>query len=133
VCDEAIEGLDREATRLGTLRDRLWSGIQAVRGVTRLGDPDRCLPNTLSVAFEGADGETLLMALDLAGVSVSSGSACTAGSLDPSHVLLAMGLDDTTARSTVRFSIGWSTTVDDIDGAIARLPPLVDRAREMAA
>jgi cysteine desulfurase len=133
VCDEATDGLAHETERLATLRDRLWAGIEPLGGVRRLGEPTRCLPNTLSVAFEGAEGETLLMALDLAGVSVSSGSACTAGSLEPSHVLLAMGLDDATARSVVRFSLGWSTTVEEIDGAIARLPDLVRRAREVAA
>jgi cysteine desulfurase len=133
VCDEATEGLEYEAARLATLRDRLWAGIQAVGGVTRHGDPTRSLPNTLSVAFEGAEGEALLIALDLAGVSVSSGSACTAGSLEPSHVLLAMGLDDAVARSTVRFSLGWSTGVEDVDAVIARTPTLVARARELAA
>ena len=133
VCAEASEGLAEETTRLATLRDALWEGLQRLGGVTRIGAPERTLPNTLCVAFDGAEAETLLMALDIAGISVSAGSACTAGSLDPSHVLLAMGIDDTTARSAVRFSVGWSSTLGDIEGALQRIPQLIERAREVAA
>ncbi|MGB0589282.1 MAG: cysteine desulfurase family protein [Myxococcota bacterium] len=133
VCAEASEGLAQERARLTTLRDRLWSGLDALGGVIRIGDPEHTLPNTLCAAFEGVEAETLLMALDIAGVSVSAGSACTAGSLEPSHVLLAMGIEDSVARSAVRFSLGWSSSLGDIEGALSRLPELIERAREVAA
>jgi len=125
--------LAEETARLGALRDALWQGLQRIGGVTRIGAPERTLPNTLCVAFEGAEAETLLMALDIAGISVSAGSACTAGSLEPSHVLLAMGIEDKVARSAVRFSVGWSSTLGDIEGALQRIPQLIERAREVAA
>jgi cysteine desulfurase len=133
VCAEANEGLAHEVTRLATLRDQLWTGLRQLGGVTRIGDPECTLPNTLCVAFDGAEAETLLMAFDIAGVSVSAGSACTAGSLEPSHVLLAMGIDDATARSAVRFSLGWSNSLEDIEGVLTRISPLIERAREVAA
>ncbi|MGM0578197.1 MAG: cysteine desulfurase family protein [Myxococcota bacterium] len=132
-CEEATRDLEAEAGRMARLRDRLWASLRdGVGDVRRVGDPERCLPNTLNLLFEGAEGEALLFGLDLAGVACSSGSACTAGSLDPSHVLLAMGLDEDLARSAVRFSVGWDTTEEDVDRAAAVLPGLVARAREVA-
>jgi len=109
-----------DAGRLATLREELWTGLRATcPGAVRNGDPARSLPNTLSVSFPGTDGETLLIALDLEGVCASSGSACMAGSLQPSHVLLAMGVPEETARATVRFSLGHATSQDDISQTIA--------------
>ena len=132
VCQEASEGLAEEAARLKALREHLWAGLSDLGGVTRFGDPERTLPNTLCLAFEGIEAETLLMALDIAGLSVSAGSACTAGSLEPSHVLLAMGVKDASARSALRLSLGWSNDLADVDEALARIPALVNRAREVA-
>lgn len=109
-----------DASRLTPLRERLWSGIRSTCPLAiRNGDPSRSLYNTLNVSFPGADGEALLMGLDLEGVCVSSGSACMVGSIQPSHVLIAMGVDSRTALATVRFSMGHATTESDIELAIA--------------
>lgn len=133
-CEEAVGALPHEQGRLGELRDRLWQGLhERVDGIVRLGVQEdssgECLPNTLNVAFTGADGESLLMALDLHGVAASSGSACTAGSLEPSHVLEAMGVPDAVARSAVRFSVGWGTNLSHVERALDVIPPLVELAR----
>ena len=119
-----------DATRFAALRERLWQGIlSSCPHAVRNGDPAHSLPNTLNVSFPGADGEALLMGLDLEGVCVSSGSACMVGSIQPSHVLIAMGVDSRTALATVRFSAGHATTEDDIDlaaaavGRVAQLQP----------
>jgi cysteine desulfurase len=85
--------------------------------------------NTLNVAFEGCDGETLLVALDLAGVAVSTGSACSSGSLEPSPVLLAMGYPPSLARGAIRFSLWGGTTAEEIDEVCALLPEVVARCR----
>ena len=111
--------------RVAALRDRLEAGLGGLRN----GDPAHCLPNTLNVAFDGVDAEALLAALDLAGVAASAGSACTAGSLEPSHVLLAMGISDARARSSLRFSLGVGTTEADIDTAIAATRDALQRLR----
>ena len=89
------------------------------------------LPNTLNVSFPGLDGESLHISLDLAGLCVSSGSACMVGSIQPSHVLLAMGVAPELAQATVRFSLGKMTTDTEVDGAIARLHPVLVRLGEM--
>jgi cysteine desulfurase len=87
------------------------------------------LPGTSSITFEGCDAEALLMALDLEGVCASAGSACHSGSTKPSGVLLALGLSELDARATLRFSLGWPTTADEIDAALRIVPPLVARVR----
>lgn len=134
-CDVILGDFTAEATQVAALRDRLWSGVvAAVPDVVRLGHPERTLPNTLAVAFPGASGEVLLMGLDLAGVSASSGSACTAGSLEPSAAVLAMGVSDPVARSVVRFSLGHLSTEVEVDAVLRLLPEVVRRARtEVAA
>jgi cysteine desulfurase len=98
----------------------------------RIGGDVATLPNTLLTAFPGAEGETLLIGLDLEGVAASSGSACTAGSLEPSHVLLAMGLEPQIAESALRFSVGPDTRVEDIERVSRVLPLVVTRARGSA-
>lgn len=113
------------------LRDRLWEGLSAL-GAARNGD-GRMLPNTLSARFDGCEGETMLMALDLAGVAVSVGSACSAGSLEPSHVLLAMEIDEEDARRTVRFSLGAGTTTAEIERTLMLAAEIVPRVRVAAA
>ncbi|GMV41458.1 MAG: cysteine desulfurase [Myxococcales bacterium] len=120
-----------EPARIAALRDRLWRGLEAM-GAHRNGDPERCLPNTLNVSVDGTEGEVVLASLDLAGVSVSSGSACTAGSLEPSHVLLAMGLSRERARAAVRFSLGRGTTAEEIDRVLSLLPDIVARTRGLS-
>jgi cysteine desulfurase len=117
--------------RLAALRDRLERGLlEAVPGarVNSAGAPR--LPNTASITFAGADAEALLMALDLEGVCASAGAACHSGSTRPSGVLLALGLTEAEARSTLRFSLGWSTTAEEVEEALWRIPPIVKRVRE---
>ncbi len=120
-----------EIPRVRALRDRLEKGLtQKISGVSLNGDPKKRVHHTLNLSFNGLDGETLLMNLDLQGISVSTGSACTAGSVEPSHVLLAMGMDEKRARSAVRFSPGRFTTDAEIDYVLATLPQIVDRLRK---
>ncbi|MEI8294537.1 MAG: cysteine desulfurase family protein [bacterium] len=123
-----------ETARLAPLRERLWEGIHAAcPHAIRNGDVTRSLPNTLNVSFPGADGEALLMGLDLEGICVSSGSACMVGSIQPSHVLIAMGVDPGTALATVRFSLGHSTDERDIDLATAAVGRVVKLQPALAA
>lgn len=113
--------------KLRTLRELLWSGIStACPEAIRNGDPERCLPNTLNVSFPGADGESLLMGLDLEGICVSSGSACMVGSIQASHVLVAMGIPSPIAMASVRFSLGKETTEEDIRESIQAVERVIE-------
>lgn len=115
-----------DGERLSPLREQLWCGIRAAAPhALRNGDPEHTLPNTLNVSFPGADGESLLIGLDLEGVCASSGSACMVGSIQASHVLLAMGLPASTALATVRFSLGDQTTEDEIRQAVQAVAKVV--------
>ena len=116
------------APRVARLRDRLEAGALAIDGARRFGGGARVC-NTASVGFAGVDGELLMASLDLEGVCVSTGAACTSGSLAPSPVILALGVPRETAKTAVRFSLGPSTTGDEIDRVLALLPPLVERIR----
>ncbi len=121
---------DDDLPRIAALRDKLWAGIALIDARARVnGDPDARLPNTLNVRFPDVDGEGLLMNLDLEGIAASAGSACSAGSLEPSHVILAMGVPEREARGSVRFSLGRDTTDDDIDYALERLKMILARLR----
>ena len=128
--EAAVSRRAEEGARIGALRDRLESGLLAAVPRARVnGAGVPRLPATSSVLFEGCDAEALLMAMDLDGVCASAGSACHSGSTNPSGVLLAMGLSETEARSTIRFSLGWTTTADEIEAALRIVPPLVERVR----
>lgn len=117
--EAAAQRAEAESARLAPLRERLWEGIRAAcPHAVRNGGPECSLANTLNVSFPGADGESLIMGLDLEGVCVSSGSACMVGSIQPSHVLVAMGVDARTALATVRFSMGHGTVEADVDAAV---------------
>ncbi|HSD19700.1 MAG TPA: cysteine desulfurase family protein [Anaeromyxobacter sp.] len=121
---------EEEASRVAALRDRLEAGLLAtVPGARVNGAGAPRLPGTASVTFEGCDAEALLMAMDVDGLCASAGSACHSGSTKPSGVLLALGLSEAEARSTIRFSLGWTTTVEDVDAALRIVPPLVERVR----
>lgn len=124
-----------EQLRLAALRDSLWTGLQNVApSVIRNGGEEPTLANTLNVSFPGADGEALLIGLDLEGVCASSGSACMVGSMQPSHVLLAMGVDPQNAACTVRFSLGTNTTESDIEHCLRAIPRVLARqAQPLAA
>src|SRR5262245_3662638 len=117
------------------LTERLWEGLAAhVSGVVRNGPANKPrLPNTLNVSFAGCAGESLVVLLDLAGIAASAGSACAAGAVEPSHVLLAMGRDATASRGGLRLSVGPSTTADEIDHVLDLLPALVRQVRSGAA
>lgn len=128
--EAAVSRRAEEAERVGALRDRLEAGLLAAVPRARVnGAGAPRLPGTASLTFEGCDAEALLMAMDLDGVCASAGSACHSGSTKPSGVLLAMGLSDAEARSTIRFSLGWTTAKDDVEAALAIVPPLVERVR----
>lgn len=129
----AVKNYPAESKRVGLLRDRLEQGVlKKIDRVRVNGDPARRIYNTLNVSFEGIDGETLLMNLDLKHIYVSTGSACAAGSVEPSHVLVAMGVPRETARATIRFSLGRFTTDHEIDYVLAELPGIVERLRKAA-
>jgi cysteine desulfurase len=128
--EAAVARRAEEAERIGALRDRLEAGLLAAVPGARVNAAGLArLPGTLSVVFPRCDAEALLMALDLEGVCASAGSACHSGSTKPSGVLLAMGLSDADARSTLRLSLGWSTTAGEVERTLAILPPLVERVR----
>jgi cysteine desulfurase len=118
---------------LAVLRDRLWKAIAALGGVRRHGPIADGLPNTLNIGLDGLAGETVVAALDLEGVCASVGSACAAGSGEPSYVLRAIGCDAAAARGGVRFSLGPRTTAAEIDAAAAALRRVVERARTLRA
>jgi cysteine desulfurase len=119
-----------EAPRLQALIERLWRGIVAlVPDAERNSPVAGVVPNTLNVSVPGTSAEGLVIGLDLDGVAVSAGSACAAGSLEPSHVLLAMGRSPAAARSALRISIGHATNEDDVDALLRALPHVVARCR----
>jgi cysteine desulfurase len=125
----AGECLDAEAVRVAALRDRLEARLLAIPGVRRNGDGPR-VPNTTNVSFEAVDAEALLMALDLEGVAVSTGAACAAGGIEPSHVLRAMGLSPERVQSSLRLSLGRGTTPQDVDHAADVVAAVVARMRQ---
>lgn len=130
----AVVELDEYTKHLTTLRDRLIDGILAEIPDVRLnGHRTNRLPGNVNVSVRYVEGEALLMRLDLAGVQASSGSACTSGSLDPSHVLLAIGLPHEIAHGSLRLSLGRDTTAADVDYVLEKLPGIVKNLREMSA
>ncbi len=132
--EQAVSGQPERMTRLVELRERLVRGVlAAVPDAILNGDPgaagDQRLPGNAHLSFPGCEGDLLLMLMDAAGVDCSTGSACTAGIPEPSHVLLAMGVDESLARSSLRFSLGEGSTQADVDAVLSALPGAVDRAR----
>jgi cysteine desulfurase len=129
-CELARRELSERVARYAQLRDRLWDGIAAkVPDVSRNGDPKHVLANTLNLCFRDTPGELLLQALDLEGIAVSAGAACASGSVEPSHVLVAMGYSKAEARGTLRFSVGHGSDEAQIDRVLSVLPDLVARVR----
>jgi cysteine desulfurase len=122
-----------EAGRVSALRDRLWEGVRRTVPDVRLnGHPTRRLPGTLNMSFRGLEAESLILGLDLKGIGVSAGSACTSGSLEPSYVITAMGVPVDWALGAVRSSLGAGTTVEDIDYVLEVLPAAVQRIRALS-
>ena len=128
----AADEMAEEVIRVSALRDRLIEGALAIPGARLNGAREPRLPNNVNVSFEGTDGQSLVIGLDLQGVAGSSGSACSAGSLDPSHVLLALGLPPELAAGAVRLTLGRHTTEADIDYAIGALRRVVASVRQGA-
>jgi cysteine desulfurase len=129
----ASHELETEAKRLTELRNYLIKGIlDNIEDVRLNGHPTKRLPNNVSVCIEGAEGESVLLSLDMEGICASSGSACTSGTLEPSHVLLAMGIPAEIAHGSLRMTLGRMTTKEEIDFVLEVLPPLVKRLRAMS-
>ena len=132
-CEISTEFYDDENTRVKALRDKLEAGLTSVIPKTIVnGDSDNRLPNTTSISFEFIEGEAILLMMNEYGICASSGSACTSGSLEPSHVLRAMGVPFTAAHGTIRFSLSRYNTEDEIDFIIEKLPPVIQRLRDMS-
>ncbi|MBA2633784.1 MAG: cysteine desulfurase [Chloroflexi bacterium] len=128
----AIARLATEAARLSALRDRLEAGIlAAVPGAAVNGARGSRVPNTTNISFEGVEAESLLIALDLDGVAVSTGSACSSGTLEPSHVLRAMGMSSHRSQNSIRISLGAGNTDEQVDYVISRLPATVQKLRTL--
>lgn len=129
----ARERLAEDAARVGALRDRLEAGLLRLLPLVEVnGDRAHRLPTTTNLRFAHVEGEALVIALDLAGLACSTGAACSSGSLEPSHVLAAMGLPREQARSSIRLSLGRSTTGEDVDFALEVIPRVVERLRSIS-
>ncbi|WP_165227744.1 cysteine desulfurase NifS [Aquisphaera insulae] len=129
----AMEHMVFENTCVKAMRDRLEKGIlAAVPNCFVTGDPDHRLPNTANIAFEYIEGEGILLLLNKEGIAASSGSACTSGSLEPSHVMKAMSIPYTAAHGTVRFSLSRYNTMDEVDRVIAAVPPIMAHLRSLS-
>jgi len=142
----ACEALERgDDRKMAGLRDRLERGLLGIEACSvngtdthpsqstrRMGHPAARVPNTTNVCFDGIDGEALVIALDLKGLAVSTGAACSSGAIEPSHVLLAMGLTPEQARGSVRFSLGKQNTAEDVEFALSVVPETVARLRELS-
>jgi cysteine desulfurase len=132
-CQLAMEHLEEENTRVRALRDKLEKGILATCPDSFVnGDLQNRLPNTTNISFEFIEGESILMMLDQFGICASSGSACTSGSLEPSHVLRAMGVPFTAAHGSIRFSLSRYNTEADVDVVIDKMPAIINRLRELS-
>lgn len=131
----AMENIEEESSKLWAMREKLRKGIlESIPNVTVNGCTERenCLPGTLDVSFENVEGESILLMLDMEGVAVSTGSACATGSLEPSYVLLACGLDVELAHGSIRFSFGRFNTMEDVDYVLQVLPPIISRLRAIS-
>jgi cysteine desulfurase len=129
----AVSNLEESSKRLTAMRDRLISGVlNTIENVRLNGHPTKRLPGNANFSFEFIEGESLLLSLDMKGIAASSGSACTSGSLDPSHVLLAIGLPHEIAHGSLRLTLGDDNTDEDIDYVLEVLPDIVQRLREMS-
>jgi cysteine desulfurase len=132
-CELAAANLEKENTAVRALRDRLETALLAKIPKSRVnGDAEQRLPNTTNISFEFVEGEGILLLMNEHGICASSGSACTSGSLQPSHVLRAMGVPFTMAHGSIRFSLSVYTTGEEIDLVIEKLPPIIERLRSMS-
>ena len=131
--EDACKGMDERAKRVSGMRDRIIDGIvQNIPHVLVNGDREKRLPGNINICFEGIEGESLLLRLDLEGICASSGSACTSGSLDPSHVLLAIGLPKEVAHGSLRLTLDEENTEQEVDYLLKVLPGIVSGLRDMS-
>jgi len=130
--EEAVADLPKDSARIADYRDQLIEGLSRIDRAHLNGDAARRLPGNVSLCFEGLEGESLLLLLDARGIAASSGSACTSGSLEPSHVLLAIGRPHEIAHGSLRLSLSRYTTQAEIDHALAAIPPVVEYLRGMS-
>jgi cysteine desulfurase len=132
-CELAAQNFETENRKVKALRDKLEKAILEKCPDCRLnGDPENRLPNTSNISFEYIEGEAILLMMDKYGICASSGSACTSGSLEPSHVLRAMGVPFTAAHGSIRFSLSRYNTEEDVDYTIEKLPPIINQLRELS-
>ena len=125
--------MNTEIPHLINLRNRLETGIKENISHVRLnGHPEKRLPGTLNLSFDAIEGESILLRLDLMGIAVSTGSACSSGSLDPSHVIMALGVEAEQAHGSIRFSIGRENTIDDIEYTIKTVKEVVETLRRIS-
>ena len=129
---EACDHMDENMPRVAAMRDRLIEGLSRIPHSALNGDPVNRLPGNVSFCFEGIEGESLLLLLDMNGVCASSGSACTSGSLDPSHVLLAIGRVHDVAHGSLRLSLSEYNTDEEIDHTLKVVPEVVQYLRNMS-
>jgi cysteine desulfurase len=130
----AIRDLDEYGSRTSALRSRLRDGfLEKIPNIKINGHPTGTLPNTLNVSFPGAEGEAILLSMDIVGIEASTGSACASGSLDPSHVLIALGVGPELAHGSIRFSLGWNTDGEDVEYILEHVPPIIHRLRAMSS
>ncbi len=130
----ASREMEEEVSRIRQLRDKLKEGIlERIPDIHINGHPTDCLPGTLNVSFPGAEGEAILLYLDMEGIEVSTGSACASGSLEPSHVLLATGVGAELAHGSIRFSLGRENTEEDVEYVLEKLPPIIQKIRSMSS
>ena len=129
---EAVSGIDKKDAYLRPLQKRIIDRLLSIDRTHLNGGLEHRLPGNVNVSFEGVEGESLLLMLDMQGICASSGSACTSGSLDPSHVLLAIGLIHDVAHGSLRLSISEETTSEDVDYILETIPPIIERLRAMS-
>ena len=127
-----FSNMDENIKKVSAMRDRLIAELTKIPYSRLTGDPTARLPGTASFVFECVEGESMILTLDNAGICASSGSACSSGSLDPSHVLMAIGLPHEVAHGSVRLSINECTTDEDIDYILETLPPIIEKLRAMS-
>lgn len=132
-CEIAMETMDKKSKEIGELKERLEKGIlEKVPDIVINGHPEKRLYNTANISFKYIEAEALLVMLDMQGIAVSTGSACSSGATEPSYVLQAMNLDSLCSRGALRFSLGLGNTIEDVEYCLEILPPIVEKIRKMS-
>lgn len=128
-----LKDMDKHNKHLKNLTETFFKKLkETVKDIQLNGHPEKRIPSTLNISFKGVEGESIILSLDMKGVAVASGSACTSGSLEPSHVLSAMRIEPAVAQSSIRFSFGRENTIDDVDYTLSVLPEIIERLRSMS-